>query len=131
MLREFASRGGTVLLSSHLLHEVEAVADKLVIIGNGQVVAQGTAQELLGAHGTFVRALDPQALLDTLHHAGLQWQDGGDGRLRVDAEPEAIGLATAATGVALLELRPADNGGLEQLFLQLTSVPSHTQEAAA
>ena len=41
LLRDFADRGGTVLLSSHLLREVEAVADQLVIIGGGQIVSQG------------------------------------------------------------------------------------------
>jgi ABC-2 type transport system ATP-binding protein len=44
LLRDFADRGGTVLLSSHLLHEVEAVADQLLIIGNGEIVAAGTRE---------------------------------------------------------------------------------------
>ena len=44
LLRDFADRAGTVLLSSHLLGEVEAVADHLVMIGNGQIVAQGAAR---------------------------------------------------------------------------------------
>ena len=47
LLRDFADRGGTVLLSSHLLHEVQAIADRLVIIGNGRIVADGTRDELL------------------------------------------------------------------------------------
>ncbi|RQX30071.1 ABC transporter, partial [Micromonospora chalcea] len=47
LLRDFADRGGTVLLSSHLLREVEAVADRLVVIGGGRVVAQGGKDELL------------------------------------------------------------------------------------
>ena len=41
LLREFADRGGTVLLSSHLLHEIEVIADDLVVIGNGRIVAAG------------------------------------------------------------------------------------------
>ena len=45
LLRDFADRGGTVLLSSHLLHEVEAIADRLVIIGGGRIVAQGTRDD--------------------------------------------------------------------------------------
>ena len=52
LLRDFADRGGTVLLSSHLLHEVEATADRLVVIGNGRIVAQGAKEELLAASGT-------------------------------------------------------------------------------
>ncbi len=42
LLRDYANRGGTVLLSSHLLHEIEVVADDLVVIGNGRIVADGT-----------------------------------------------------------------------------------------
>ncbi len=56
LLRDFADRGGTVLLSSHLLAEVEAVADQLVIIGGGRIAAQGAREELLAATGTLVRA---------------------------------------------------------------------------
>ena len=47
LLGDYAARGGTVLLSSHLLHEVEKIADDLVLIGQGRIVAQGTKQELL------------------------------------------------------------------------------------
>ncbi|MGJ6980731.1 ABC transporter ATP-binding protein [Aestuariimicrobium soli] len=47
LLRGFADRGGTVLLSSHLLHEVQQVADRIVMIGNGRIVADGTIAELL------------------------------------------------------------------------------------
>ena len=56
LLRGFADRGGTVLLSSHLLHEIEVIADDLVVIGNGRIVAQGTKAELLASAGTLVRA---------------------------------------------------------------------------
>ena len=56
LLREYADKGGTVLLSSHLLHEIEVIADDIVVIGNGRIVAQGTKAELLAAAGTVVRA---------------------------------------------------------------------------
>src|SRR3984957_11245650 len=57
LLQDFADRGGTVLLSSHLLHEVQATADRLVVISGGQIVAQGTPSELLGSGPrTIVRA---------------------------------------------------------------------------
>ena len=51
LLRDFADRGGTVLLSSHLLLEVEAVADRLLIIGQGKIVADGSREELLVRRG--------------------------------------------------------------------------------
>jgi ABC-2 type transport system ATP-binding protein len=121
LLRDFADRAGTVLLSSHLLREVEAVADHLVVIGNGRIVAQGRKEELLASTGVIVRALDPVAMHEALADAGLTATPGSDGALLVEAEAEAVGRAAAAAGVVLLELRPADTGGLEELFLSLTS----------
>jgi ABC-2 type transport system ATP-binding protein len=56
LLRDFADRGGTVLLSSHLLAEVEAVADRMIIIGGGRIQAQGTRAELLPSTGTAAEA---------------------------------------------------------------------------
>jgi ABC-2 type transport system ATP-binding protein len=56
LLRDFADRGGTVLLSSHLLAEVEAVADRMIIIGGGRIQAQGTRAELLPGAGPIVDA---------------------------------------------------------------------------
>ena len=55
LLRDFADQGGTVLLSSHLLHEIEVIADDLVVIGQGRIVAEGTKTDLLSAAGTIVR----------------------------------------------------------------------------
>jgi ABC-2 type transport system ATP-binding protein len=121
LLRDFADRAGTVLLSSHLLREVEAVADQLVVIGKGKIVAHGSKQELLAATGVVVRALDPVGLHEALAEAGLVATPGSDGALLVEAEAEAVGRAAAAAGVVLLELRPADTGGLEELFLSLTA----------
>ena len=60
LLRDFADRGGTVLLSSHLLGEVQAVADRIVIIGAGRIVAQGARDDLLADAGTLVSATDPR-----------------------------------------------------------------------
>ncbi|RZT82876.1 ABC-2 type transport system ATP-binding protein [Micromonospora violae] len=126
LLRDFADRGGTVLLSSHLLREVEAVADRLVVIGGGRIVAQGDKNELLAGGGTVVRARDGAALHRALSVAGLTAADSADGLL-VQADAEAVGQAAADAGVALAELRPA-GGGLEQLFLTLTAGES-TKEA--
>src|SRR5690606_23956202 len=70
VLRSFADAGGTVLLSSHLLREVEAVADDVVIIGGGRILAAGSVAELLGAPGTLVRSTDDAALARALVGAG-------------------------------------------------------------
>ncbi|MFY9914030.1 MAG: ATP-binding cassette domain-containing protein, partial [Nocardioidaceae bacterium] len=71
LLRDYANRGGTVLLSSHLLHEIEVIADDIVVIGNGRIVAQGTKAELLQAAGTYVRAADAGELARALEASGI------------------------------------------------------------
>ncbi|MEV4623008.1 ATP-binding cassette domain-containing protein [Asanoa sp. NPDC049573] len=121
LLRDFADRGGTVLLSSHLLREVEAVADRLVVIGGGRIVANGTKAELLAAGGVRVRALDTATLRTALERAGLAVTAGADGALTVQAEAEEVGQVAASISAVLLELRPVDTGGLEELFLTLTA----------
>ncbi|MET3963158.1 ABC-2 type transport system ATP-binding protein [Marmoricola sp. OAE513] len=121
LLRGYAERGGTVLLSSHLLHEVEMIADEMVLIGRGKIVAQGTKAELLKTAGTFVKGESPEKLAAVLSEAGIQASPSGDGGLRSDAEPVDIGRAAAAAGVVLVELRPAEGAGLEEMFLELTA----------
>jgi ABC-2 type transport system ATP-binding protein len=134
LLRDFADRGGTVLLSSHLLYEVEAIADQLVIIGNGRIVAQGSRAELLAGVGTEVAATDAGALLAALQAAGLESRGNGDGGFLVDAEPEDVGRAALAGDVVLTRLGESASAGLEQLFFDLTSgapeaVPADLMEA--
>src|SRR5690349_4092804 len=103
LLRDFADRGGTVLLSSHLLREVEVVADHLVVIGGGRVVAQGGRDQLLASAGTLVRALDPVALAAALDRAGLTGTATTDGGVVVRAAAAEIGQAAAGAGVVLVE----------------------------
>ncbi len=120
LLRGYAERGGTVLLSSHLLHEVEMIADELVLIGHGRIVAQGTKAELLQTAGTFVKAEYPDKLAAALAEVGLKALPSGDGGLRTESEPIEVGRVAAAAGLVLSELRPAEGAGLEELFLELT-----------
>ncbi|HET8561982.1 MAG TPA: ATP-binding cassette domain-containing protein [Marmoricola sp.] len=121
LLRSFADEGGTVLLSSHLLHEIEVIADDLVVIGRGRIVAHGTKAELLEAGGVVVRARDRQRLARALESAGITWTPGAGGSLRAEAELHAVGEAALSAGVALCELRAADGAGLEEMFLELTA----------
>jgi ABC-2 type transport system ATP-binding protein len=120
VLRDFADRGGTVLLSSHLLHEVQAVADRIVIIGAGRIVAQGARDELLADAGTLVSATDHARLALALRTAGLDARPAGGGALVVDAVPEAVGRAALEGCVALTHLGPAEGAGLETLYFELT-----------
>src|SRR6476620_1392016 len=85
LLRGYADQGGTVLLSSHLLHEIEVIADDLVVIGRGRIVAQGTKAELLAAAGTIVRSADAVALAHAVTAAGIQHHLTADDTLRTDA----------------------------------------------
>jgi ABC-2 type transport system ATP-binding protein len=110
-----------VLLSSHLLSEVQQTVDRLVVIGGGHVVAQGRLDELLTASGTYVRGLDPVALAAALERAGLTIMSAADGALVVDATGEQTGRAAAAAGQVVVELRPNDGAGLEDLFFRLTA----------
>ncbi|RLV49778.1 ATP-binding cassette domain-containing protein [Nocardioides mangrovicus] len=121
LLRDYASRGGTVLLSSHLLHEVEVIADDMVVIGRGKIVAQGTKAELLRSAGTLVRAEDDALLGKALAGADITATPIADGGFRTEVDPVVVGRAAATNGVVLTELRPAESAGLEQLFLELTS----------
>ena len=122
LLRDFADRGGTVLLSSHLLLEVEAVADRLLIIGNGKIVADGTREELLAGTGVLVRATDPRRA-GARARAGLDHQRARGRRFVVDATAEAVGRAALDGSVVLTHLGPSEGAGLENLFFELTESP--------
>ncbi|MGN6576042.1 MAG: ABC transporter ATP-binding protein [Nocardioides sp.] len=130
LLRGYADRGATVLLSSHLLHEIEVVADDLVVIGQGRVVAAGTKADLLAGAGTYAATRHPVALAAALTTVNLTHQVAaptvttGEARptaFSVDSDPETVGHVAAAAGIALTELRSADGAGLEEMFLALTA----------
>jgi ABC-2 type transport system ATP-binding protein len=121
LLRDFADRGGTVLLSSHLLAEVEAVADRMIIIGDGRIQAQGTRTELLPWTGTIVEADDLAGLDAALHRAGLATHPVDGDRRLVEAQPEVVARAAMAEGVVLRRIAPAEEAGLERLFFELTA----------
>ena len=137
LLRGYADRGGTVLLSSHLLHEIEVIADDLVVIGQGKIVAQGTKAELLASAGTLVRTPDVPELGRALSASGLTYTPsaatGSQDALRVEADPDVVGKVALTAGVALVELRAADGAGLEEMFLELTADTQRetTSEGAA
>src|SRR4051795_13638612 len=96
LLRDFADRGGTVLLSSHLLHEVQATADHLVVISQGAVVASGPMDELLASSSLLVRTPDPEALAAALRAAGVDYVAGPDRTFVVDVDGGAVTKETVA-----------------------------------
>ncbi|MGW1343045.1 ABC transporter ATP-binding protein [Kribbella sp. NPDC002412] len=129
LLRDYADQGGTVLLSSHLLREIEVVADDIVMIGKGKIVCQGSKAQLLQTAGTVARAADVYALKRALDISGVDTTVSDDGALRTDAPPTRVGRVAQEAGVALVELRTAD-GGLEEMFLQLTADTQRERKAA-
>ncbi|WP_435198744.1 ABC transporter ATP-binding protein [Janibacter sp. GS2] len=129
LLRGFADRGGSVLLSSHLLSEVQIVADELVIIGHGRIVAEGGVDELLQQQGTRVRSLDDQGLAAALAAAGIEVVTAPDGLL-AQASTEEVGRVALEARVVLTDLASGSAGGLEELFLSLTAADSREGIAA-
>ena len=130
LLTGFAQKGGTVLLSSHLLHEIEVIADDLVVIGQGKIVAQGTKAELLASAGTLVRSSSIAELAAALQQNGIHAVASGQDALRAEAEADQVGKVALAAGVPLTELRAADGAGLEEMFLELTADTSREGAAA-
>jgi ABC-2 type transport system ATP-binding protein len=121
-LRSFAASGGTVLISSHVLAEVAQLADEVVIIHRGRLVAQEPLGELTArtVGATVVRTPDAERLEAELRRAGIEASAVGDGELRVAAPAPRVGELAAASGVVLHELRP-QGASLEEVFLELTA----------
>jgi len=122
-MRAYAASGRTVLFSSHLLDEVEQIAERVVILSRGRLVREGTLAELGEGQEPAVVVLTPRP--DTLA-AELATADGarvertGPEALRVLGLPaRAVGHAAFTAGVELHELR-TERSDLEQIFFQLT-----------
>lgn len=119
-LRHLSAEGKTILVSSHLLAEVEQTADDVVIITNGQLVRQGAVAELAGGGGTVVRTSDPVALTRALRDSGIEVRPETDGTLFAGTHDlRLVGDLAHAVGVPVWELR-ARTADLEELFFELT-----------
>lgn len=129
LLRGYADQGGTVLLSSHLLNEVEQVADELVLIGRGEIVAQGSKAQLLSGQGSRVESLDNATLAAALERAGYSVKVDGKAVI-VKATTEQIGRVALESGIVLTELTDSGASGLESMFLELTASTSREGVAA-
>ena len=118
-LRARAAEGRTVLVSSHVLPEVEQTADDVLVLSRGRLVRSGTVAELQGGVGaTRVRSPQGEQLEAVLAEAGLGVErDGAD--LLVSAPPPAVGALAAEHGL-VLHLLTERAGGLEDAFLEMT-----------
>jgi ABC-2 type transport system ATP-binding protein len=133
-MRELVSRlaasGRTVLLSSHLLGEVQQVCDRVGVISGGRLLTESTIADLRGASSLFVRA-EPVAEAERVIAAVLGPVDvrrTDDGGLQVAAgparNPELV-RAMVHAGVELHEIRPAERS-LEEVFFEMTAEPAAT-----
>ncbi|MCM2514756.1 ATP-binding cassette domain-containing protein [Streptomyces griseoincarnatus] len=123
LLRAKAAEGRTILVSSHLMAEMAQVADELIVISRGRLLAETSVSEFLGRHGrTFVRVRTSEPL-----RAAQEFQAKGatsvrraaDGRLEVDGLPAGeVNRIAAAAGVPVEELS-THTGSLEETFLKL------------
>jgi ABC-2 type transport system ATP-binding protein len=127
-LRHLAEGGKTILVSSHLLSEVEQTVDDVVIIANGHLVRQGTIDELHGEPWALVRTSQASRLAEVLSQAGLRVDRDdphGEGALRVQTpDLNRVGDLALAGGVPVHELRFLRTD-LEQLYFQLTEAPEN------
>jgi ABC-type multidrug transport system ATPase subunit len=127
LVRRLAGRGRTVLLSSHLLGEVQQVCDRVGVLAGGRLVAESTVSDLRGASWLYVRA-DPAPQAERVINETLgtvEVRRTPDGGLQVAADPDRsseVVRALVRTGVAVHELRPLERS-LEEAYFELTTAP--------
>jgi ABC-2 type transport system ATP-binding protein len=123
-LQSFARSGRTVLVSSHLLAEIEQTVDQVVIISRGQTMYYGQLADLRKQQRTrvLVRPADPHALVKALHEAGItEVESTPDGQLAVGGtDSRRIADIALGAGVAIYGMQE-EQLDLEQLFFRLTS----------
>lgn len=121
-IRGLGESGVTVLLSSHILAEVQQVCTSATIIGKGRLLASGRVDDLLGGATSYrVGVPDPARALEVLHGAGITGAVDGAGGLEVEAsDPAVVTRLLAEAGIWLSELTPR-RADLESYFLELTA----------
>jgi ABC-2 type transport system ATP-binding protein len=124
LLRSLAAQGRTILVSSHLLAQMEQLADDVVIIAGGRLVSHGTLAEVTGARRSRVRVRTPQheALADALRRAGAEVSSDGDVLRVTGVDALVIGAAARELGAEVHELL-TERADLEDVFLTLTQGP--------
>jgi ABC-2 type transport system ATP-binding protein len=124
LLKALAAEGRTVLVSSHLLGEMQVLADDVVILAAGKLVRQGTVEDVLGSMATSqvrVRTPQPAELTTVLEKLAGAVSAQADGSLLITGlDAAAVGHAAFTASVELHGLT-GERGDLEQVFLQLTA----------
>ncbi|MBD2895249.1 Vitamin B12 import ATP-binding protein BtuD [Actinomadura sp. RB99] len=123
LMRALAAEGRTVLVSSHLMSEMELTADRLVVIGRGRLIADTSVRELADrfARGVLVRSPRPEELVGVLAAAGGTVEAAPGGALSVAGlDVTEIGDRAAAHGIPLYEVTPR-SASLEEAYMELTA----------
>ncbi|MFD7786495.1 ABC transporter ATP-binding protein [Streptomyces nojiriensis] len=132
LMRSLAAEGRAVLVSSHLMSETSALADHLVVLGKGRLLADTSMEAFIDARSTpraRLRTSDPVRLRAALARDDLELVAADDGRWTVEGiRAEQLGSLAAREGVPLLELSD-ERASLEQAYLDLTA--DHAQFSAA
>jgi ABC-2 type transport system ATP-binding protein len=123
LLRNLASEGRTVFVSSHLMSEMAQTADHLIVIGRGELIADASVAEFIKRSCvSSVRVRSPEAarLRDLIAAPGVSVGSDQAGVLTVTGmESDQIGMVAAGHGITLLELAPQE-GSLEEAFMEVT-----------
>lgn len=122
-LKNYAAEGNGVFVSSHLLSEMAQMADNVLVIGKGKMIANTSVKELLAGsthRGTFVRTNKPDALKQALTKAKLVFSDADGGLLVDKAKSDEVGKLAFKAGITVLELTNR-GASLEEAFLDLTA----------
>ncbi len=136
LLRSLAGEGRSVLVSSHLMSEMAVTADRLVVVGRGRLIAEGTVEDVVGRSSNGhvrVDAAEPDRLRALLHERGTEVSVQPDGSLAVTGiAAREIGIVAGAAGITLYELAP-HSASLEEAFMELTRDAAEytTQRGAA
>ena len=117
-LKSLAAEGRTVLVSSHLLSEVQQTVDRVVIISRGRLAYEGGLDALETGTRVHVDAPDRAGLARALQGAGGDVQESADGLHVAGLDATGIGAAALSAGIALNLLAP-EREGLENVFLEL------------
>ena len=125
LLRHLSGQGKTILISSHMLSEVEQTVDDVIIIANGKFIQQGSVADLHGEKRAIVRTTDASALVAALNVAGLKANATDATTLEAFGDDMArVGDIALRAGLPIHELR-AYQTDLEALFFELTEAPEN------
>ena len=123
LLRSLAAEGRSVLVSSHLMSEMALTADRLIVVGRGRLIAEGTVEDLVRGSSTGhvrVDAAEPERLRRLLHDRGAEAAPQPDDTLTVTGmDARDIGIIAGTAGITLYELSP-HSASLEEAFMELT-----------